>query len=83
MNVITVEVICPATSRNYDYKMPIKMNVGEIKKQVIEDIRIFEGMMSLFENENDVHFYCDEGYINDNLTPEYMGIKNGDRLMLI
>lgn len=83
MNVITVEIICPATSRNYDYKLPVKMKAGDIKKQVIEDIRIFEGITALFENENDIHLYSEEGCISDDLTPEYAGVRNGDRIMLI
>ena len=83
MNVITVEIICPATSRNYDYKLPVKMKAGEIKKQIIEDIRIFEGMTALFENEKDIHLYFEEGCIGDDLTFEYAGIKNGDRIMVI
>lgn len=83
MNIITVEVICPATSGSYDYKIPIKMKAGEIKKQIIEDIRIFEGIPSLFCDENAVSLYYEEGCISDDITPEYAGVKNGDRLMLI
>lgn len=83
MNLITVEIVCPATSRSYDYRLPVKMKSGEIKKQIIEDIRIFEGITALFVNENDIHLYSDEGCIDDDVTPEYAGVKNGDKIMII
>lgn len=83
MNIITVEVVCPATSRSYDYKLPVKMKAGDIKLQMIEDIRLFEGISTLFGNENDIHIYTQWGCIADGTTPEYAGVRNGDKLMII
>lgn len=83
MNLITVEVLCPSTSRSYDYRLPIKMQAGEIKKQMIEDIRIFEGMTDLFGSGENVQLYCENGCIDDSVTPEYAGVRNGDRIMII
>ncbi len=83
MNVITVEVLCPSTSRSYDYKLPVKMTAGDIKKQIIEDIRIFEGLPNLFENEESVHIYSSKCCISDSVTPERAGVKNGDKIMII
>lgn len=83
MNLITVEILCPSTSRSYDYKLPVKMQAGDIKKQIIEDIRIFEGIADLFENEEKIHLYCENGCIDDSATPEYAGVRNGDKIMII
>lgn len=83
MNVITVEVLCPSTSRSYDYRLPVKMTAGSIKKQIIEDIRIFEGLSDLFENEENVRIYCDKCCIADSATPESVGVRNGDKIMII
>lgn len=83
MNLITVEILCPSTSRSYDYKLPVKMQAGDIKKQIIEDIRIFEGIANLFENEEKIHLYCENGCIADSATPEYAGVRNGDKIMII
>ncbi len=83
MNVITVEVLCPSTSRCYDYRLPVKMRAEDIKKQVIEDIRLYEGISELFEDEKNIHLYCENGCIAESVTLEYMGVQNGDRIMLI
>ncbi len=83
MNIITVEVICPSTSRKYDYRMPVKMKAGYIKKQIIEDIRVYEGISTLFEDEKNINLYCERCMIDDNATLEEAGIKNGDRIMVI
>lgn len=83
MSLITVEVLCPSTSRSYDYRLPVKMQAGGIKKQIIEDIRIFEGIPDLFEDEEKIHLYCENGCIADSDTPEYAGVRNGDRIMII
>ena len=83
MNLITVELLCPSTSRTYDFKLPVKMTAGETKKQMIEDIRSFEGLPELFENTENIYLYCDNGCISDDSTLENVGIKNGDRLMIV
>lgn len=83
MNLITVEVLCPSTSRNYDFKMPVKMSVGDIKRQMIEDIRSFEGLPELFSRETEIHLYSENGCISDDSLPENAGVKNGDKLMII
>lgn len=83
MKLITVEVLCPSTSRSYDYRLPVKMQVGDIKKQIIEDIQIFEGISDLFKNEDKINFYCENGCIADSDTPENAGVQNGDKIMII
>lgn len=83
MNLITIELLCPSTSRSYDFKLPVKMLAGDIKRQMIEDIRSFEGLPELFGTEESIHLYCENGCISDRSTPENAGVKNGDRLMII
>lgn len=83
MNLITVEVLCPSTSRSYDYRLPRKMRIGAVKKKMIGDIRIFEGLPALFEREDTIMLYYKEKRLNENATPEQYQIENGDRLMLI
>ncbi|MCM1577909.1 MAG: ubiquitin family protein [Ruminococcus sp.] len=83
MNLITVEVICPSTSRKYDYRLPVRMKAGDIKKQMVEDIRIYEGISSLFEEADSVNLYCERCMLDDEATPEEAGVKNGDRLMIV
>ena len=82
MNVITIEVLCPSTSRSYDYRLPIKMQIGDIKNQIIEDIRIFEGLPELFDS-GEILIYGENGYIEDTATLEQAGVKNGDRIMIV
>lgn len=83
MNIITVEVLCPSTERSYDFKLPVKMNTGDIKKQIIDDICNFEGLPGLFQDTDAVRLYCKDGCIPDVVTPEYAGVRNGDMLMII
>ncbi len=83
MNIITVEVLCPSTSRSYDYRLPVKMQAEDIKKQIIEDIRNYEGISDLFEDEKSIQLYCENGCIADSCTLEYMGVQNGDKIMII
>lgn len=83
MNIITVEVLCPSTSRSYDYRLPVKMRAGNIKKQIIQDIRTFEGIAELFENEDKISLFCENGCIDDSDTLESAGVKNGDKIMII
>lgn len=83
MELITVEIMCPSTARSYDYRLPVKMRAGDIKKQVIEDIRLFEGLNDLFRDETSIHLYCENGCIADSETPECMGVRNGDKIMII
>ena len=83
MNLITVEVLCPSASRSYDYRLPVKMQAGDIKMQIIDDIRSFEGLPDLFRNEAAVHIFSENGCVADSVTLESAGVKNGDKIMII
>lgn len=83
MNLITIEVICPSTSGSYDFKLPVKMSAGEIKRQIMEDIRSFEGLPELFGSGESIYLYSENGCISDSITLENAGVGNGDRLAII
>lgn len=58
------------------------MKCGNIKNQIIEDIRIYEGISSMFENNN-VQLYTSYGVIDDEMTFEAAGVNNADKIMII
>lgn len=82
--ILNVEVMCPSTSRSYDYRIPPSMKVGDIKKRIISDIRLYEGLPDLFIEEEDVGIYYEDSFrLNDNASLGGAGVKNGDRIMII
>lgn len=82
--VIVVDVICPSTSRSYDYKLPSKMKAADIKKRIIEDIRTYENIPELFKNEEKVGIFGETAkLIPDDMSLEEAGIKSGSRIMII
>lgn len=84
MRLINVEIVCPSTSRSYDYKIPPLMKAGTVKQRIIEDIRIYEGIDDLLPNVNKIGLYCEDmSVIGNNVNFETAGVKNGDKIMLI
>ena len=84
VKVLNVEVMCPSTSRSYDYKIPPSMKVGDIKKRIINDIRLYEGLPDLFGDEESVGIYSESRCrLNDEAVLGGAGIKSGDRIMII
>lgn len=84
VRILNVEVMCPSTSRSYDYKIPPSMKVSDIKKRIINDIRLYEGLSDLFSDEENVGIYCeDKCRLGDDITLSNAGVKSGDRLMII
>lgn len=84
MRLINIEIICPSTSRSYDYRIPPLMMSEAVKKRIIEDIRIYEGIEDLFPNEDDIRLYLENmSVIGVDVSMEDAGVKNGDKIMLI
>lgn len=84
MGLLTVEIICPSTSRSYDYRIPPKMKISEAVKKILEDIRVFEGIPELFTSETDMGLYCCDRLLMDGeLCFADYGVKSGDRLMIV
>lgn len=82
MELITVEVICPAAARNYDFRLSPNMKGRDAKKRIIDDIRSYENDEELFE-EADILFFSKDTILDEKLTLSEMGIKSGDRLMIV
>ncbi len=84
MRLINIEIICPSTSRSYDYRIPPPMNSEAVKKRIIADIRIYEGVEDLFSNEDDIRLYRENmSVIGTDVSMEAAGVRNGDKIMLI
>lgn len=84
IQILNVEVICPSTSRNYDYKIPPSMKVGDIKKRIISDIRLYESLPDLFADEETIGIYCENKCrLGDDIALGEAGVKSGDRIMII
>ena len=75
-NLITVEVVCPALSRSYDFMMPPALGFGVLKEHIIEDIPL------LFENGDVMLFFAGK-YLSDDKKPNDVGLKNGDRIYIL
>ncbi|MCD7730550.1 MAG: hypothetical protein LUI05_03520 [Oscillospiraceae bacterium] len=84
MNVFTVEIICPSTSRSYDFKVSPEMRAGDMKKNIISDICLFEGLNNLWDDIDKLKLFRDDGsIISDNESMASAGIRNGSRIMII
>ena len=81
---ILIEIICPAVSRKWDFRIPQNVILADIKSQIISDIRIYEGMELLFSNIDDTILIRDDGVIlNCRFTASEAGVKSGDTLLII
>lgn len=84
VRILNVEVMCPSTSRSYDYKIPPSMKAGDVKKRIISDIRLYEGLPDLFSEEENIGIYCENNCrLGDDISLGNAGVKSGDRLMII
>ncbi len=81
MNLITIEVLCPAVSDSFDFRFPVKMKAEDLKTRLIEDIRTFENNPDLFCGN--VSVFYEGGCMTPEMTLEDAGVKNGDRIMII
>ena len=85
MDKILLEIVCPATSKHYDFWISKKMKIGVAKNKIISEIREYEKNESLFETENKVMLFCENEKVlqDENRTVEQSGVQSGDCLMLI
>lgn len=81
MSLITVEVLAPAVNDTFDFRVPSKMKIADLKKHIIEDIRAFEGIDCLYENKAEL--FSSEKWFDEKLSLEEAGIQNGNKIMLI
>jgi len=85
MNRILIEIICAATSKNYDFWIPSKMNILQVIDRIATEITQFELNETLLGKKDDLVLYSYEQsvFLNDEQTMSEAGIKSGDRLLLI
>ncbi len=81
MNLITVEVINPVLSATYDFRLPDTMKISDIKRVLVDDIRAFEDIASLFGDG--VELFSETGVLEDEYSLLESNIRNGDRIMIV
>lgn len=85
MDKILLEILCPATSKRYDFWVSKRMCVGKVKNKILSEIREFEKNDSIFQDEDQIVLFRENGDIlnHENITMSHSGINSGECLMLI
>lgn len=85
MDKVLVEIVCPATSKEYDFWISKKMKVKNAIEKIAADIMQYELNDKLFDLEKMVvlYFYEHRTLLNRELTMEQSGVCSGCRLMII
>lgn len=84
-NKITVEVLCPSVSGNYDFILDAGITVRDAAEMIASEIRRFTGIGFLLNDTEKILLYSDESTVpyDHSLTLEECGISGGSRIMLI
>ena len=82
---VIIEIVCPATSRTYDFVICTQMNIRDVIEKVSDEIMEFEVNKSLFTVVNLLELFSDfyKSSLNKNLKIYDYNIKSGCRLMLV
>ncbi|MBE6853028.1 MAG: hypothetical protein E7505_06080 [Ruminococcus sp.] len=82
---ILAEVVCPATSRTYDFVLEAGMTAGSALKKIAAEIINYERMDMLFSDIGSAELFCDESELPlaEDITLDEYGITSGSRLMII
>ena len=85
MDKILLEIVCPATSKHYDFWISKQMKISVAKSKIISEIREYEKNEGLFGDESKVMLFCENEKVlqDENRTVEQSGVQSGDCLMLI
>lgn len=85
MDKILLEVICLATSKNYEFWVSKQMEVRTVKMKLIEQISQFEKNQDLFQNPEEIFMFKkeDNRLLEEGLSMEQMAVKSGDQIVLI
>ena len=84
MSQIRLEVTVPGNAKTYEFRLDDRMKAGTARKQIQNQINEMEGY-DVFEGTVDV-VMCSveqEGLIGDGESLHRVGIKNGDRLLIL
>lgn len=85
MDRILAEVLCPATSKKYEFWISKKMLNKDVKLRVTEEISNYEMNEYLFCNIENIYLLDanTNELLNDEWSIEDSGLKSGDLLVLI
>lgn len=84
MDKVLIEVVCPATSRRYEFWLARKMTVGQAALRMARDIMLYESNDGLFDEENlFLYFYENRVLLDQKHTIGQAGLRSGCRLYLV
>lgn len=83
MDKILVEIKCPATSKDYEFRVSKKLIVKEGKEKILSEIRIFENNEKLFHNNISILNGRTGKILNPDMSFIENGVISGDKLMII
>lgn len=85
MDKVLVEIICPATSKSYDFWVAKKLGARQAAVRIAKDIMLYEMNEELFDTGKGLflYFYENRELLNQDYTMEQSGVRSGCRLMLI
>ena len=82
MDKIFVEVLVPATGKNYEFLLPSVMKVGVAAELIAQAVIEIEGVRAA--KDNVMLCSCeDERVLPNNSTIEKVGIMDGAKLLLV
>lgn len=84
MSKIYLEVEVPGNAKTYEFAADDVMTVGKVRRQFIRQITELENR-DIFENDDEVLF-CSinlEGLLQDHEILGEVGVKSGDRIILL
>ncbi len=82
---ILVEVLCPATSRSYDFIIYKRMTVCQAIDKIAGQIKEFEGNDIIFDDTSSLDLFSSEYSLplDKELIIENCNIKSGSSLMIV
>lgn len=85
MDKIIVQIKCPVTSADYEFRISKKLLTKDGIVKIISQIRNYEKNDNLFADTEDVHLFDDRinAFLNNDFTFMENGVKSGDTLMII
>lgn len=82
MDKIYVEVVVPATGKNYEFLLPSVMKVKVAVELIAQAVSEIEGIRAAKENAV-LCSYEDQRILSNNTTIEKAGITDGGKLLLV
>lgn len=85
MEKIIVEIICPAVSKSYDFRISKRLSVSEGIAKIAEEIREAEHNKGMFQNKETISMFHanSKTVLNSDMSFSENGVKSGDVLMII